>query len=272
MGARRAWGRKPPVLGAGWRAVNGSLWVPSTAFLQNIPNTRKSRSLSGDTEPDARTVSTRQLRGWPLGNPRPETPQRSPVTDVKERGGAATPTPRGFEVSLPPLHLACEFSVCASGGTPHRRPPSERSPLPSSSTWPGARPSGHLGVCTADFAGSAWPGPRASVLKKWGVVCSPAPHSLGLPTPPPRCYESRVCACVFCKWGAGARSRRAVRSWLGFGRLVSEAASHQETATSCPRGRGLWPVVSQDNGHVPWACSAPLGDGPAPPTPPRQCH
>lgn len=96
----------------------------------------------GHTGSEAQAVSTRQSRGWPSGDPRPETPQRSPVTDIEDHGGTALRWSRG-------LH----------GG--FRR------------------------------------GPRASVLKKWGVVGSLAPRALGSPVHPPPGVINRRSAPVF---------------------------------------------------------------------------
>lgn len=61
----------------------------------------------GHTGSEAQAVSTRQSRGWPSGDPRPKTPQRSPVTDIEDHGGTALRWSRG-------LHGGFRRGPCAS--------------------------------------------------------------------------------------------------------------------------------------------------------------
>lgn len=125
-GPRWVWGRKPPDPGAGWRAVDGAPWVPSAASLQQSPNVQKPKAVWA-------AVSARAARSLP----------------VRQRAQAVLPTvgTRG------PRHKQCPRASREAGhqGTPGPRRLRE-APLLTSKIM-GARPSGGLGVCTADFAG-----------------------------------------------------------------------------------------------------------------------
>lgn len=213
MGARWVWGRKPPVLGAGWE-LRGCPALPHDRKVQTgakakaflgprlrqalcVSPSPRQASHGGDTGSHARAVPTHQSRGWPLGDPWLETPQRSPITGIKDRG--VQPLPPHVASRRPCRHLASPVNSprVPPKEPPHCCPPSGRSALASSSTRPGARPSDRPEVLMVDFAGGARLGPRASVLKKRGVVCSPAPHALGLPPPPPQVLLiACLCLCL----------------------------------------------------------------------------